>query len=348
MRHNIIREAEKGLATSVTVFHKGHVYVAGAAHLNFPAIIGALETGADPQAVLDLFDLGGSIARRFRAASRRLTQVTGWGEDAVKSAAEKIEVRHGQILWDDQPVHGALADTILAYYRTESEDFLPLVRFMSNIMDNPNAHSRSALYDWMKHLNFNIDDEGYLLAYKGVRDEGNGVLLSINQGSGIVNGEPANGCLRNDVGNVVTMPRESVEHNPAAACSTGLHVGTWDYAFSYGNPECGGSMIEVRIHPRDIVSVPTDSDGQKMRCCGYTVVRVLPLEELEKKRPGMLANIAERKADALASQEYSTRYTSLLTHEDEYCESCGDDEVYSDGLCSNCYTEDDEDDNDYY
>ena len=33
-----------------------------------------------------------------------------------------------------------------------------------------------------------------------------------------------------------------------------------------------GSLLEVRLNPRDVVSVPTDCSAQKLRCCRYTVV----------------------------------------------------------------------------
>jgi hypothetical protein len=34
-------------------------------------------------------------------------------------------------------------------------------------------------------------------------------------------------------------------------------------------------MLEVHVNPRDVVSVPTDSNWQKVRCCRYKVVDVI-------------------------------------------------------------------------
>jgi hypothetical protein len=64
------------------------------------------------------------------------------------------------------------------------------------------------------------------------------------------------------------MQRSAVEHNPARACASGLHVGTWEYASSFGN----GVTAVVKVNPRDVVSVPTDCNGQKMRVSRYKVV----------------------------------------------------------------------------
>ena len=34
-------------------------------------------------------------------------------------------------------------------------------------------------------------------------------------------------------------------------------------------------MLEIHINPRDVVSVPTDAGGAKMRVCRYTVASVV-------------------------------------------------------------------------
>jgi hypothetical protein len=51
------------------------------------------------------------------------------------------------------------------------------------------------------------------------------------------------------------------------ACSAGLHVGTYDYALRFTR-----FVIEVLVDPRDVVSVPTDCNDQKMRTCKYLVM----------------------------------------------------------------------------
>jgi hypothetical protein len=67
------------------------------------------------------------------------------------------------------------------------------------------------------------------------------------------------------------MPRSEVEWDPTVGCHRGLHVGTWDYAYGFAQ----GAVMEVHVNPRDVVSVPTDSDAAKVRCCRYTIVRVI-------------------------------------------------------------------------
>ena len=63
------------------------------------------------------------------------------------------------------------------------------------------------------------------------------------------------------------MARSEVQHDPSVGCHKGLHVGTWDYASSFGR----GVVLEVEVDPRDVVSVPTDCGDAKLRCCRYRV-----------------------------------------------------------------------------
>ena len=70
------------------------------------------------------------------------------------------------------------------------------------------------------------------------------------------------------------MPRGDVEHDPGVGCHVGLHAGTWDYASSFAQ----GAVLTVEINPRDVVSVPTDCQDQKMRVCRYTVTGITEQE----------------------------------------------------------------------
>lgn len=203
--------------------------------------------GDDEQTVVRLIDLAAEAARRFEAVTERVT------------------VRGGTVHFDGDPVDTTLADAIMRGFNEGDDAFRGLAAFMDNIAQNPRKHSRENLYDWLRADpdGFSITPEGMILGYKGVRND----LTSCNSGPGIVNGVERNGHLDNSVGNVVEMKRSDVQHDPTVACSFGLHVGTWDYASSFGS-----RTVKVLVNPRDVVSVPTDCGGQKMRTCRYKVV----------------------------------------------------------------------------
>lgn len=208
--------------------------------------------------LLELLDLSVTVSKKFERLSDRVT------------------VANGLIYFDGDPVHSALGKQIMRFLEDQVADWRPLVRFFEKVQSNPNEHSREQLYDWLMSHNFTLTDNGDIVGYKGVKKEG-GKLLSVYAGHAIVNGEDCNGHISNEIGNVVEMPRSEVAHDPSTACSTGLHVGTYKYALHYAQ----GAMLKVEVNPRDVVSVPTDAAGEKVRVCRYQVVDVIdaPIQE---------------------------------------------------------------------
>jgi len=67
------------------------------------------------------------------------------------------------------------------------------------------------------------------------------------------------------------MPRRNVDDNRKRHCSYGFHVGAIGYVSSYGYGS--DKIIIVKVNPRDAVSVPTDSNCEKLRTCRYVVVK---------------------------------------------------------------------------
>ena len=75
------------------------------------------------------------------------------------------------------------------------------------------------------------------------------------------------GKFDNTPGRVHEMKRNDVDDDARVACSNGFHVGSLEYATGFG-PKC----VIVEVDPADVVSVPFDCDGQKMRVSKYRVV----------------------------------------------------------------------------
>lgn len=229
--------------STISVIVDGEVYTAtDTSHSNFDKIVEAARAG-NPN-VVNLFDLAAGAAKKFAEVTDRVTLV-------------------GNALHlDGEAIDNALSQKILEFMN-EGLDFRPLVRFMINIADNPNAHSRKQLFDWMGAGHVTITEDGDIVAYKGVQSN----LNSAHAGHGIVNGEVMNGYLPNLPGNIIEMDRGDVTFDPNSHCSTGLHVGTWSYASTFSQ-----RTLEVHVNPSDVVSVPNDASYQKMRVCRYRVV----------------------------------------------------------------------------
>ena len=212
----------------------------------------------DPDEVRSLFSLADAVAERF------------------ETLTDRVIVEGGNVLFDGAVVDNSLAKQIVRFLDEGVEDWEPLVSFMDNVMDNPNEHSREQLYDWLAKRDFTITPDGYIVAYKGVASDGDS-FRSISSGNEPVyveiEGETSRhtGRIPNPVGATISMDRNLVQHDPAVGCHVGLHVGTYEYAKGFSH----GTVLEVTVNPRDVVSVPTECDWAKVRTCRYTVVNAI-------------------------------------------------------------------------
>lgn len=222
-------------------------------HPNFDRILAAVTAGEDAQVIADLFDTAKVAAEKFDHLSERVT------------------VRGGRVYFDGDEVDDALTQQVVRFAAEGVEDWKPLVAFYEKLQTNPLRHSREQLYSFLRAHDFTITPSGDLIAYKGVSGDSNGGYQSGSSGHAIRNGEDINGYIPNAVGDVIEMPRSEVVHDPGAHCSVGLHVGTFDYAQSYAH----GAMLKVEVNPRDVVSVPHNAGGGKVRVCRYRVLEII-------------------------------------------------------------------------
>jgi hypothetical protein len=242
----------EGDDANIFVYVPGHpAAVAHSSHPNFQAIAQAAAAG--DVGVLDLFDVGTAINVKFARYGDRITVV------------------NDEVLLDGDPMEDVLVDQILRVLE-EGGDVMPLVLFYENLLANPNEHSRDNLTRWMQALDadgtpLTITEDGLIVGYKGVKVTDKG-FASISSGKALVNDQVKTGQIPQTIGDVVTMPRSEVEFDPSQGCRSGLHVGTYKYAEGFSQ----GALLEVHVNPRDVVSVPTDCNDAKMRCCRYVVI----------------------------------------------------------------------------
>lgn len=241
---------EDGDERTLTVFLPGEspIPLHGGQH-RFDDILDELNADdPDVDYVRDMMDAA-------RAIGRHLTPLS-----------DRVAVKDGHVYFDGDEVNSVLTDHILRVLEEGAESWQPLVLFMENLAANPLDHTRHRLYGWLAARDFTITDDGCFIAYKGVTNTGH----SIHSGRAIIDGrEHTGGPVPNEIGSTVEFPRSQVEHNPSVGCSTGLHAGTYEYASHYGD-----RLLTVKVNPRDVVSVPTDSGDAKVRTCRYEVLNV--------------------------------------------------------------------------
>lgn len=262
MKYNIV--SNEGKYSSVTVFAKGDTHIATPSHPNFLRIIAALEAGASEKDVLALFSAKASIMDRFKAA---VTRALPGQRARVEKITKRVVITDSKILLDGEEVDSALADQIIRYHAEGNDDYLPLVLFMEKLYRNPNPHSVDHLFRWMQNKDLIIADDGDFFAYKGILENWDSKTAGTATSNGVLyKGKP----IPNKIGNVVEMPRPEVTFDPKVTCSRGLHAGTYSYASGFGP-----KVVLVKIDPRDVVSVPVDCNGEKLRVCKYKVTAVV-------------------------------------------------------------------------
>lgn len=218
---------------NIIVVHQGRSFnVSRGSHPNYDAVIQAIRDEAW-DGIMDLVDIRASVVRFTHG---------------------HIQVTDRGLTYRGQPVHGALVERIFTMMET-GMPILAMVRFLENLMENPSARSIDQLYGFLSKNNLPITEDGYFLAYKKVRSD----YRDIHSGT-----------IDNSVGKTISMPRDQVDDDPNSTCSRGLHFCSEGYLGHFGN--LTDPVMVMKINPRDVVSIPTDYDGSKGRCCQYQVV----------------------------------------------------------------------------
>jgi len=194
-------------------------------------------------------------------------------ENMINVRESIIRMSNGSIsiMGDDVRYQGRLVPTyqsekLISMYRDGASNIKPFENFISRLMSNPSSSAREEFARFADYKELPFDEDGFVYAYKGVNED----LWSIsgNKETRVISGSvDGSGRILNAIGSVIEVERSDVDDNCNRHCSHGLHAGSFDYAKGFGV-----RTLLVKIDPKDIVSVPTDCDGQKVRVCKYTVV----------------------------------------------------------------------------
>jgi hypothetical protein len=218
--------------------------IADASHLNWKSLEKAYKAG-DFNKVVELIDITTAINRGFEG---------------------KFVVKNGKVYAGDEVVTGYLFDRIL-FFLENGLPYQRLLTFAKNLWANPSEKARKDLYKFLEHGNFPLTDNGTFIAYKGVQND----YYSITGGSlTLIKGKTNDaGKIFNGIGQTIEVDRSAVNPNEHQTCSYGLHAGSFKYADDF---KSGGRLVLVEIDPRDVVSIPSDCNQQKLRTCKYKVI----------------------------------------------------------------------------
>lgn len=248
MRCSYVNDGSKRTVT--VVLDDGAVHVIDDTHSNFDRVLSAYQKG-DGGALLNALDIFAATREALAANGIIYTNPTE------------------PVLVDGVPLDKTLTKVLLDTIES-GDDGSSLLAFAKRLANNPSRKSREQLYSFIENNGLTIDEEGYIIGYKGVTTDNNGQYVSCASGPGNVNGvEYQNAQLPNNVGDIVTLDRRLVDDDGRRGCSVGLHVGTWEYASNFGG---SGITLTVKVDPADVVSVPNDCSFQKVRVCRYEVL----------------------------------------------------------------------------
>jgi hypothetical protein len=265
-------------------------------HINYKMILEALPTATSDE-LLEIVDI----------------------EKAVASFSDGlVEIKNGQVTYEGEAVHGSISKRILEFM-SKGLPFQPLVIFLQNLMENPSMQSQKELYDFLEHESLPITEDGHFLAYKAVRSDYM---------------DKYRGTFDNHVGNVCEMTRSKVDDDRSRGCSNGLHAGALNYVAGYGSIESNDKIVIVKINPKDVVSVPSDCNYEKLRTCRYEVVGEYQGELLKPLYNASLENgVYDEYDDEDGDDDYEWGWNDEDDDEDDvnYSEDYDDEDNHMDG-----------------
>lgn len=275
--------------------------VIAASHPNFLRIRDYLlnNTDADINEVLKLADVARNIS------------------DKLVKLSDRVALRGESIYFDGEPIETRLSKHIVEMVKNDDDNYVGYVAFLENLATNPRKSSRNQLFKFLDKHDLIITPEGHFIGYKGVQNVDENLSVSAGKEPVFVtvDGETTEhtGHIPNPVGATVEMARSLVNDNRDRACSVGLHIGNHRYAAGFGQ-----KLLTVSVNPRDVVSVPSDSNDEKIRACKYTVL------EVNAHRTAYTGTSYTPPVDEDEEDE-TTCYDCGEPSDGTYCDGCNDE-----------------------
>lgn len=171
-----------------------------------------------------------------------------------------VVITDNTILIDDEEISLSLAEQIRRHYN-ENISIVPIVNFIRKLRLNPSYRIREQMWNFIdisqKSGGFSLAVDGDILAYKKITSDYKDIYSN---------------KIDNSIGTIVSMDRKMVDDDPNHTCSCGLHVCAYSY-LTYISSDGIDKVVLVKVNPKDVVSIPTDYNYAKMRCCRYEVIR---------------------------------------------------------------------------
>ena len=232
-----------GIATSLVAVVGSKVYETDNSNPNWPAILDAVRKD-DVNKFVTAIDIKVAVQ---------------------KFVAGKVQIKGSEVWYGATRLHGLVVDRIFDFMKNDLP-VKPIMNFIENLMANPSSRAVNELYRFLELKNLPITSDGNFIAYKGLDSN----YFSIHTGKlELISGKTNDkGQIYNGPKEVIECVRNQVDDVASNTCSYGLHAGSYKYAKDFSQ----GKLVKVSVNPADVITVPTDCEGQKLRTCKYEVI----------------------------------------------------------------------------
>lgn len=246
----------------------------------------------------------------------KLEDIPGIVEIARAFDGAGIELRDGLLHAEGVPMPSELSDRILKF-KEDKLPYGPLLKFWENLKKNPSYNARQMLFKFLEHNGHPITADGCFIAYRGVTEDFKDVHTK---------------SFDNKPGSICEMDRSLVDDNPNNTCSRGLHVACFTYAKGFGP-----KLVEVKVNPTDVVAVPTDYNGTKMRTCKFEVIQECADMRSESLYPNNQPTEEESEEEELDGDKcFSDSCEEGADDCEEHCQQCGEERSPFTNFCGEC------------
>lgn len=280
---NIINEK------TITAIIDGEAKVISSSHRNFSKIKKALIAG-DFDSVPNLIDEGNAL---------------------VKIGGGDIQVVGGTVKYQGRDIPNYQAQKLLSMLRDGRKDIEPFKNFIRRLMENPSARAREEFARFMDFAELPFDSEGYVFAYKGL----NGDYWSVrgNKNTRVLKGKVnEQGQIYNGLGEEIEVDRRDVDDDPSHYCGQGIHLGSHHYACGWSR----GKVVLCKFDPKDVVSVPLDCQGQKVRVSHYwpisDFVNDKPIDKPVIEKTGKVSTPIAKPKGNKSQKDYEEHFLCIV------------------------------------
>ncbi len=215
-------------------------------------------------------------------------------ESLAKNSNGRVYIKDGAVYAGNREVTGLISSRIFEMLEL-GLSVEPMFAFIDNLMKNPSNRAVNELYGFIDACNLPITEDGCFLAYKKVRAD----YMDCHSGT-----------IRNAIGDTPEMERNLVNEDKDQTCSEGLHFCSVEYLKHFG----GQRLMVLKINPADVVSIPSDYNNSKGRCCKYEVVDEIALED-GKPAEELTVDYYVKNKDDIDGESTTNPYAKKMTRE---------------------------------